>query len=140
MIKQIAWKVLQAAVMIYVAVYVYQNLWEDTPPHLSGMVAIISGVLAAAALTAVIYEACSRRPWPIRAIQLILLLTCVFLGWTQNPIGAVVFGLLTTLSITVTIDMAVALVGRVRAKFSRSPMKEPAVHMSKAGQRALTPR
>jgi len=71
-----------------------------------------------------------------------LLFTCVFLGWKQDPIGAIVFGLLTALSITITIDMAIALVARIRAKLARSslpPMEEPTVQRSKAGQKALTP-
>jgi hypothetical protein len=29
--KQLAWKLLQAAVAIYVALYVYQHNWGDSP-------------------------------------------------------------------------------------------------------------
>jgi len=139
MIRQIAWKVLQAAVMVFVTVYVFQNLWEDTRPNLRIIVALVAGVLAAAAVTAVINETCSRRPWPFRAIQLILLLGCVLLGWKENPIGAIVFGLLTTLSITIAIDMGIALVARIKARLARPPREEPTVQKPKAGRKVLTP-
>jgi hypothetical protein len=111
--KQLAWKLLQAAVAIYVALYVYQHNWGDSP-GISLILGIVFGILAAAALTAIVHEACLPRAWPIRTTQLLVLLGVSIVGWKQNPILAVIVGLLTALAITATIDMTGALVARIR--------------------------
>jgi hypothetical protein len=71
---------------------------------------------------------------------LLVLLAISILGWKDDPVWAVIVGLLSALTVTIVIDMAIALVARVKAslvRVSRPPMQEQAVKRSKVGHRPL---